>query len=512
MPVYAALYAFGFVSRPQYGIAAIWPAHAASFAAFALLPPRRWPVAALVMLGCDVAVNTLLNLFYDDPHPGLGIQLGYAIANTLTTAGPAALARGFGLLQVHGRTRLVVSPLWIAVLLVGVAPGALWGATTWAYQQGVPFSWAVFGLWGLAAVLTIVTLTPAIVGFLVDYAEPANAVVQPWERVGVSALLLGLVLWFVLRPWPAAGVLVQPMLFTIPLVWLAMRFPRRITHIATALVAAGISILFEYRAGVAAASGGVPGWFDKVIAIDVFLLIGCGGALLVNVMTFKHRALLAVLAHEHLQLQQYAQALDSAEEAARRMTAADLHDGIGQVLAGQGMTLAAMRTHVSHPKLAALLEEAVEASREAQEGLRLTIQDLSPPELDHASPEEILRWLAELFRSRFGFAIDYRLSGAGELTRDTSQLIYRCVREMLMNACKHSGRRRASVDVKVGERRVSVRVSDEGVGFDPRSAASASSGRFGLAQLRERARAAGGEIDIESAPGRGCRVTVRLRI
>lgn len=500
---YAVLYAIGFISRPQYGVAAIWPAHAASFAAFALLPVRGWPVAALVLGGCDVAINMLLSRLYEDPHKSLPIQLGYALANMLTTCGPVALARGLRLLQVRGRYRFVISPLWIVVLLAGVAPGALWGAVIWSYRQAAPFSPAVFGLWALAAVLTIVTLTPATFGFLLDRPAAPDPEVRPWERLGVSALMLGLFLWFLLRPWPTAGVLVQPMLFTIPLVWLAMRFSQRVTHCAVALVAAGISILFENRAGLAGAGGAVPGGFDKVVAIDVFLLIGCGGALLVNVMTFKQRALLAVLAREHLHLQQYAQALDSAEEAARRLTAADLHDGIGQVLAGQSMTLAAMRPHAGNSKLAALLEEAVEASREAQEGLRLMIQDLSPPELNRASLDEILRWLEGLFRSRFGFAIEYRLNGAGQLTRDDSQLIYRCIREMLMNACKHSGRKGAWVDVEVGERSLSVRVSDEGVGFDPSSAASASSGRFGLAQLRERARAAGGNSKSRAPRGAG---------
>jgi signal transduction histidine kinase len=232
--------------------------------------------------------------------------------------------------------------------------------------------------------------------------------------------------------------------------------------------------------------------------------------LLVNLMTFKQRALLEELAREHAQLRQYAQALDSAEEAARRSTAADLHDGIGQVLAGQSMTLSAMRAHADQPRLAALIEEAVEASREAQEGLRLMIQDLSPPELENASLEEMIKWLAELFKTRFGFAIAYQVSGGARLSHENLQLVYRCVRELLMNACKHSGRQTASVEVGVSGDAVNVEVIDGGVGFDAQSEPSASKGRFGLAQLRERVRAAGGTVNISSAAGGGCRVRVSL--
>ena len=227
-------------------------------------------------------------------------------------------------------------------------------------------------------------------------------------------------------------------------------------------------------------------------------------------MMFKQRALLEELAREHAQLRQYALALDSAEEAARRTTAGDLHDGIGQVLAGQSMTLSAMRAHANQPKLAALIEEAMEASREAQEGLRLMIQDLSPPELEHASLEEMLRWLAELFKTRFGFTIEYLASGGELLSRENLQLVYRCVRELAMNACKHSGRHGASVEVKVSGDWVHVTVIDDGVGFDARRERSAAKGRFGLAQLRERVRAGGGTVSLASAAGGGCRATVRL--
>ena len=235
--------------------------------------------------------------------------------------------------------------------------------------------------------------------------------------------------------------LVEPMLFTIPLAWLALRFSQRTTSIAVAVVAAGISVLGGHRTGGDASRRRTfrPGPTSSSRSM-CSCSIGCGGALLVNLMTLKQRALLEELAREHAQLRQYAQALDSAEEAARRNTAADLHDGIGQVLAGQSMTLSAMRAHANQPKLAALIEEAVEASREAQEGLRLMIQDLSPPELEHASLEEMLKWLAELFKTRFGFVIAYQVSGGDVLGHENLQLVYRCIRELSMNACKHSGR------------------------------------------------------------------------
>jgi len=209
-------------------------------------------------------------------------------------------------------------------------------------------------------------------------------------------------------------------------------------------------------------------------------------------------------------LREYARALTAAEETARRKTAADLHDGIGQVLAGQSMTLAAMRMHASHSPLSVLLDEATEASREAQEGLRVMIQDLTPPGLDRASLDETLRWLADYFKTRYGFSVEWRVNGSADFSRDRLRLIYRCVRELLMNARKHSQRHSAEVEVDVSPIMVEITVVDEGIGFDARSAEPPSGDRFGLAQIRERVRAAGGTIDVDAVVGEGCRVIVRL--
>jgi two-component system sensor histidine kinase ComP len=140
------------------------------------------------------------------------------------------------------------------------------------------------------------------------------------------------------------------------------------------------------------------------------------------------------------------------------------------------------------------------------------IQDLSPPELEHASLDQTLEWLVDLFGTRFGFTVEYKVDGRAELRRDQMRLVYRCVRELLMNACKHSQRQSAELEMELTPRAVDIRVIDEGVGFDVQAYGSTSGRRFGLAQLRERVRTAGGTLDIDTVLGEGCRVSVRLPV
>jgi signal transduction histidine kinase len=506
---YGALFTFGCIIKPIGALAALWPAHAVGFAALTFLPARRWPWAVGAVVLCELALAPIVGWLGIEPEPKLADTLAFATANALTMAGVAALVRLFRLFDGE-QLQVVLSPLWILALFLGAVPGSFLGAAAESRLGTGSMALADFGLWDIASVLAIVTFGPLIFGLLVGFGEDRPAA-KPWEGWGIVGLVLVL-FWVSSMPQPPAEQLVEPMLFAVPLAWLALRFSRRATSIAVAIVASGVMILFRYRIGAAFTADNIARWRDIVIATDVFLLIGCGGALLINLMMVKHREVMRQLEREHEQLRQYAHALDSAEESARRSTAADLHDGIGQVLAGLSMTLAAMRAHAGQPKLAALVEEAIDASREAQEGLRLMIQDLSPPELEHASLDETLGWLSDFFRTRFGFDVDYRVVGSAELRRDQLRLIYRCVRELVMNACKHSKRRSAEVEVGLMSRSVAIRVMDEGVGFDVESYGLMSGRRFGLAQLRERVRTAGGTLAIDSGLGGGCRVTVQVPI
>jgi len=88
---------------------------------------------------------------------------------------------------------------------------------------------------------------------------------------------------------------------------------------------------------------------------------------------------------------------------------------------------------------------------------------------------------------------------------------FRASQELLFNAAKYSGVKSVLVKLSDSNGRMTITVSDQGLGFDPETLDSPGSGRgIGLLSLRERAKAMGGEMLIQSAPGKGSRFSVWL--
>ena len=221
----------------------------------------------------------------------------------------------------------------------------------------------------------------------------------------------------------------------------------------------------------------------------------------------------AQLARERDRLRDYAQALDRAEIGMRRATATQLHEGISQILAGQSLILGAASVRTDAVALRTLIDQASEASREAQSSIRTMIEDISPPELEQATLDEMAAWLRKLFAERYGFKISVRVSGdVGLPPREQCQLIYRIVRELIYNVYQHSQMDEAELEISVIEDVIEVQVNDRGVGFQARKGSILPTGTFGLAHIAERVRAAGGTFQLDAQPGEGCRASLRLPI
>ncbi|MGH8264827.1 MAG: MASE1 domain-containing protein [Steroidobacterales bacterium] len=214
------------------------------------------------------------------------------------------------------------------------------------------------------------------------------------------------------------------------------------------------------------------------------------------------------LKREQERLQAYARQLTGAEERARRTTAIDLHDGIGQLLAGLGMSLDAAVSQLQ-PGARAHLEEMRATVRDIQETTRRVIADLSPPGLYELGLGPALQWLSIYLRNNSGLQVELAMDlDERSLDLDTRVLVFKVVRELLRNVVKHARVNSARVSVAAHDARLIVEVRDQGVGFDWQLDLFRESTfpGFGLWSIADRVRTAEGDFAIDTAPGKGCNV------
>jgi signal transduction histidine kinase len=214
-------------------------------------------------------------------------------------------------------------------------------------------------------------------------------------------------------------------------------------------------------------------------------------------------------------------ALTLAEEAERRRLARELHDEAGQRLTALGLGLQALSDVV--PAGSEADRHAVQlrslADSLARELHALAVR-LRPKALDDFGLEAALGAYAEEWSAQCGIAVDVHATTATErLSPEIESALYRIVQEALANVAKHSGARRASVIVERREGNVVAVIEDDGQGFDARAverrgAALQGDGSpmLGLLGIRERAALLGGKVEVESTPGKGTTLFVRIPI
>jgi signal transduction histidine kinase len=204
----------------------------------------------------------------------------------------------------------------------------------------------------------------------------------------------------------------------------------------------------------------------------------------------------------------------AATEQERTRWARELHDETLQGLAALRLGLAAAARAGTPEKLAGAVGQAIEQLESEIAGLRALITDLRPAALDQLGPEAAIEALAARARGQ-GLDVEVRLDFAYEKERNAERLVddletavYRIVQEALTNARKHGGADRAVVEVHETDEMVSVRVRDDGDGFDP----SAATAGFGLVGMQERVELMHGTVEVDSAPGKGTTVTASFPV
>ena len=206
---------------------------------------------------------------------------------------------------------------------------------------------------------------------------------------------------------------------------------------------------------------------------------------------------------------QLLQRLLEIQERERQLVSYEIHDGIAQYLAGAIMHFQAWEAALGdHPGVGEL-REGMRLLRAAADESRRLIGGLRPPALDELGIVEAIDSLVADARVEVPeIEFRHRLPGP-RLPPGLETTIFRIVQESLSNVRKHAAARSATVAVTRAGDAVTIRVSDDGRGFDP---ATVPADRFGLEGIRQRTRLFGGTCRIDAAPGRGTTVEVVLPV
>ncbi|MDP9434863.1 MAG: ATP-binding protein, partial [Actinomycetota bacterium] len=197
--------------------------------------------------------------------------------------------------------------------------------------------------------------------------------------------------------------------------------------------------------------------------------------------------------------------LVAAEEGARGQLAAELHDTVAQSL------MIARTLLMARPSTPAELERLSDHVADAEEQVRAVMARTRPPVLrdgDLAGAVDLLR--ADLM-ARYALDVDVRWPDQPHpLPVATAVTVYRFFQEALLNVVKHADVDEARVTLEVDAVSVRAQVSDDGAGFDLAQVVPSAGRHVGLGLLRERARLAGGGLEVVSEEGAGATLTLRL--
>jgi signal transduction histidine kinase/ABC-type uncharacterized transport system substrate-binding protein len=215
----------------------------------------------------------------------------------------------------------------------------------------------------------------------------------------------------------------------------------------------------------------------------------------------------AALAIENARLR--SQAEQAAAYAERSRLARELHDSVTQSLYSITLyaeAVARMLTAGGGAEVAEHMRELRATAQEALREMRLLIYQLSPPVLEEAGLAGALQKRLDSVEARGGVNAALQVEGSEHLPPLVRKELYQIAQEALNNSLKHARARSVRVVLDFQESLTRLEVCDDGSGFEPEAAQRG--GGLGLRGMRERAEAIGATLRVDSAPGKGTKVSV----
>lgn len=193
------------------------------------------------------------------------------------------------------------------------------------------------------------------------------------------------------------------------------------------------------------------------------------------------------------------------EERERRAIAEDLHDSTTQLLA---LSVMGLRRHVNGQSKPEELNEVLSHMQDALTGLRSLTFQISPPVLYDFGLESALEWLAEDISEHQSLKLEYRNTVGTQLklTDKEAIILYRTVREAVINCIKHAKASHACIIIYKENRGLKIKIEDNGIGFNAKKIKKG----FGLSTAADRLAAINCDIDVVSKPKAGTEIILSV--
>jgi PAS domain S-box-containing protein len=229
----------------------------------------------------------------------------------------------------------------------------------------------------------------------------------------------------------------------------------------------------------------------------------------------EQRLLLKKISESNEQLRDLALRVQEVQEQERQELAGLLHDQVGQNLTGLNLNLKILLNQIQsdgNSEIQKRLEDSLNMVEETTRKIRGVMADLNPPILDEFGLIAAIKWYCDNFSSHTG--ISTHVDGNRDkkrLTPIVERILYRLVQESLMNVAKHAQASQVSVSVVSTKEAISVTIRDNGIGFDQQAAKVPSSEpHWGMLSMQRKAASIGASLNIESMPGTGTMVNIKV--
>lgn len=329
--------------------------------------------------------------------------------------------------------------------------------------------------------------------------------VGKWDKLVYTFVEIGIILWAGI----AGGIRLFPVLYLILTIRSCLIFAKwgRLAIMMLAFLLFLLTLIYRLETFTFPFRPAVPERLEFIlVSFGIFFgLVLVFLFLLVNTILSERKSR-EELALKNEQLRQYALKIeDLATLQERNRIARDIHDSLGHSLTALNLQIeTALKLWRSHPtKAEYFLGEAKKLGSTALKEVRESVSKLRSDPLEGRGLQEAIAHLAQSFHSTTGVLPNSSIYLINSIPVELKVSIYRILQEALTNICKHAEATYVEISIMTTATDIYLIIDDNGKGFNLKQNTTG----FGLQGMRARARSLGGQLEIQTSPCNGCRIT-----